>query len=287
MTEAPECATLVVFHTAVLVYVASKAHREQFAKAMRRSRAVWISNEVPGVFPDLAKAAPPASRRGLFLLAVNGSPVAWRSAARNDRLVLPFRLQRRRQKSSRHPCGGSSARPRGIWPTREIFLSLETPATWGFLAVEAVHDRWHAACCRGLSGGRLLTSDPSSRQMRVTGILECPRSSLPRCSASARSPSWRPRGHRSHFRQDHRPVGVRQERRRRRAWRSGSAAAPLIRRVRYGSRSKRRGSRYRQVAHVALKASSIDDRRLARSGRSKPCDSRSANSGNMGPSSSC
>ena len=63
--------------------------------------------------------------------------------------------------------------------------------------------------------------------------------------------------------------------------------APLIRRVRYGSRSKRRGSRYRQVAHVALKASSIDDRRLARSGRSKPCDSRSANSGNMGPSSSC
>ena len=77
MTEAPECATLVVFHTAVLVYVASKAHREQFAKAMRRSRAVWISNEVPGVFPDLAKAAPPASRRGLFLLAVNGSPVAW------------------------------------------------------------------------------------------------------------------------------------------------------------------------------------------------------------------
>jgi len=160
----------------------------------------------------------------------------------------------------------------------------------GNLGVFGGRGRPRSLACRLLQGsqrGRLLTSDPSSRQMRVTGILECPRSSLPRCSASARSPSWRPRGHRSHFRQDHRPVGVRQERRRRRAWRSGSAAAPLIRRVRYGSRSKRRGSRYRQVAHVALKASSIDDRRLARSGRSKPCDSRSANSGNMGPSSSC
>ena len=77
MAEAPECATLVVFHTAVLAYVTSKAHREQFAKAMRRSTAVWISNEPPGVFPDLAKAAPPASRRGLFLLAINGSAVAW------------------------------------------------------------------------------------------------------------------------------------------------------------------------------------------------------------------
>jgi hypothetical protein len=77
MAESPECATLVVFHTAVLAYVASKVHGEQFAQAMRRSRAIWISNEVPGVFPDIARAAPPASRRGLFLLAINGSAVAW------------------------------------------------------------------------------------------------------------------------------------------------------------------------------------------------------------------
>jgi hypothetical protein len=77
MAEAPEGATLVVFHTAVLAYVTSKPHREQFAKAMRRSRAVWISNEVPSVFPDIARAAPPTSRRGLFLLAIDGSAVAW------------------------------------------------------------------------------------------------------------------------------------------------------------------------------------------------------------------
>jgi hypothetical protein len=76
MAEAPECATLVVFHTAVLAYVASKVHREQFAQAMRRSRAIWISNEIPSVFPDIARVAPPTSRRGLFLLAINGSAVA-------------------------------------------------------------------------------------------------------------------------------------------------------------------------------------------------------------------
>jgi hypothetical protein len=77
MAEAPECATLVVFHTAVLAYVVSKVHREQFAQAMRRSRAIWISNEIPSVFPDIARAAPPTSRRSLFLLAINGSAVAW------------------------------------------------------------------------------------------------------------------------------------------------------------------------------------------------------------------
>ncbi len=53
------------------------ADRERFAKAMRRSRAVWIRNEVPSVFPDIAKAAPPASQRGRLLLAINGSAVAW------------------------------------------------------------------------------------------------------------------------------------------------------------------------------------------------------------------
>jgi len=77
MAEAPECATLVVFHTAVLAYVASEIHREQFAQAMRGSRAVWISNEAPSVFPDIARAAPPTPRRGLFLLAINGRAVAW------------------------------------------------------------------------------------------------------------------------------------------------------------------------------------------------------------------
>ena len=77
MAEAPERATLVVFHTAVLGYVSSKADRERFAQEIRRSRAVWISNEIPSVFPDIARTAPTTSHRGHFLLAIDGSAVAW------------------------------------------------------------------------------------------------------------------------------------------------------------------------------------------------------------------
>jgi hypothetical protein len=77
IAQAPDNATLVIFHTAVLGYEASRARREHFAQQMRRSRAVWISNEIPSVFPAIAKAAPPRPRPGLFLLAINGTAVAW------------------------------------------------------------------------------------------------------------------------------------------------------------------------------------------------------------------
>jgi hypothetical protein len=77
MAQAPAAATLVVFHTAVLAYVASPADRNRFADAMRESDAVWISNEAPGVFPWMAETAPPAPAPGRFLLAVDGTPVAW------------------------------------------------------------------------------------------------------------------------------------------------------------------------------------------------------------------
>jgi hypothetical protein len=38
---------------------------------------VWISNEVPGVFPEVAARAKRRGPPGSFLLAVNGHPVAW------------------------------------------------------------------------------------------------------------------------------------------------------------------------------------------------------------------
>ncbi len=79
MAEAPDRATLVVFHTVVLAYVTSRARREEFAQLMGRSGAVWISNEVPSVFPDIAEPAPAAPSRGMFLLSINGSAVAWTS----------------------------------------------------------------------------------------------------------------------------------------------------------------------------------------------------------------
>jgi hypothetical protein len=77
MEEAPADATLVVFHTAVLAYVSAHEARLRFVDTVRRSRAVWISNEVPAVFPDIAARAPTPMPRGKFLLAVDGEPKAW------------------------------------------------------------------------------------------------------------------------------------------------------------------------------------------------------------------
>ena len=77
MAEAPADATLVVFHTAVLAYVSAIEARQRFVETVRGSRAVWISNEAPPVFPDIAARAPTPAPRGKFLLAVDGEPKAW------------------------------------------------------------------------------------------------------------------------------------------------------------------------------------------------------------------
>lgn len=74
---APKDATVVVFHSAVLGYVPSQSAREQFAATVMETGAEWISNEAPGVFPSIARRAPPSPARGRFLMAWNGSPVAW------------------------------------------------------------------------------------------------------------------------------------------------------------------------------------------------------------------
>jgi len=74
---APKNLRLVVYHTAALGYVGSQSDREEFAKAVRNTGAVWISNEVPSVFPEIARAAPPPPSPGHFLLSVDGRPAAW------------------------------------------------------------------------------------------------------------------------------------------------------------------------------------------------------------------
>jgi hypothetical protein len=76
MAAAPWDATLVVFHTAVLTYVAAANDREDFAARMRAADAVWISNEAPSVFPLLAGRLVSAGQ-GRFLLMQDGAPVAW------------------------------------------------------------------------------------------------------------------------------------------------------------------------------------------------------------------
>jgi hypothetical protein len=72
--EAPRDATLVVFHTAVLAYVADPADRRAFADAVSALGAVWVANEAPDVLTDPGDEPWP---RGRFLLTRDGEPVAW------------------------------------------------------------------------------------------------------------------------------------------------------------------------------------------------------------------
>lgn len=75
--EVPNGPTIVVFHSATLAYVRDPADRAAFTAMLWDKSAVWISNEAPFVFPDIAARAPRPGPPGAFLLAVNGEPLAW------------------------------------------------------------------------------------------------------------------------------------------------------------------------------------------------------------------
>ncbi len=75
--DAPKDATLVVFHTAVVAYVADMGQRRAFADKVRSICRFWISNEAPTVFPGIPSGAGQPPDAGRFLLSVNGFPVAW------------------------------------------------------------------------------------------------------------------------------------------------------------------------------------------------------------------
>ncbi len=77
IAEAPRDAAIVVFHTAVLNYVTEQSDRDDFAAGMiDDSRVIWLSNEAPRTFSRFASAAGPVYEN-MFLLAVDGRPVAW------------------------------------------------------------------------------------------------------------------------------------------------------------------------------------------------------------------
>jgi len=70
LAEAPE-AQLVVFHSAVLGYVSPDrraAFAETLARASRRRDIVWLSNEAPGVVPEIAALGASRAGKGEFLL---------------------------------------------------------------------------------------------------------------------------------------------------------------------------------------------------------------------------
>jgi hypothetical protein len=75
--DAPKDATLVVFHTAVLSYVADQAQRQEFGRRAMSAAHYWVSNEAPRVLPEIASGAVKTDILGRFVMAINGEPVAW------------------------------------------------------------------------------------------------------------------------------------------------------------------------------------------------------------------
>ncbi len=69
--RAPAHATLVVFHSAVLVYV-SPTRRRDFVAAVADLDATWVSNEAPGVVTDLGNEPTPPPDTDAFVLSRDG-----------------------------------------------------------------------------------------------------------------------------------------------------------------------------------------------------------------------
>ncbi len=80
--EAAAYGPVVVFHTAVIAYL-EPPDRARFHALMtslvEAGRCHWISNESPTVLPEMSAAAPGLDDvdRPVFLLGVDGRPVAW------------------------------------------------------------------------------------------------------------------------------------------------------------------------------------------------------------------
>ncbi len=74
--QSPAGATLVVFHSAVLAYLA-RPDRVQFRETMHALGATWICNESPEVVSDMITAQHLPAKPDSFLLSVNERPVAW------------------------------------------------------------------------------------------------------------------------------------------------------------------------------------------------------------------
>jgi hypothetical protein len=73
--QAPDGATLVVFHTSVM-YQVQAPRREAFAEVVRGLPGHWIANESPGVLPyDTLPESPDVALHNV--LALDGTPLAW------------------------------------------------------------------------------------------------------------------------------------------------------------------------------------------------------------------
>lgn len=73
--KAPTGARLVIFHTAVLNYVAPKV-REDFATLVNDLGAEWLANEGASILPEVASMNMLEDRPGAFVLSHNGRAIA-------------------------------------------------------------------------------------------------------------------------------------------------------------------------------------------------------------------
>lgn len=76
VSQVPEGATLVIFHSAVLAYVSSEIERLKFAETVGQTRAIWIGNESPGVIPGTKGRESTRCLPGEFLVSRNGKEIA-------------------------------------------------------------------------------------------------------------------------------------------------------------------------------------------------------------------
>jgi hypothetical protein len=82
VSEAAAYGTVVVFHSAVAVYLPEEDRRrmrELLLGLVADGACHWVSNEAPGVFPEIDATGPgeqPDDRGGHFVLAVDGQMVA-------------------------------------------------------------------------------------------------------------------------------------------------------------------------------------------------------------------
>lgn len=75
VAQAPAGAKVVVFHSAVLVYVSAERRQEFAEKMLALDDVTWVSNEGPGVLPFITdQVEQPVGNR--TILAVDGKPVA-------------------------------------------------------------------------------------------------------------------------------------------------------------------------------------------------------------------
>ncbi|WP_431900469.1 DUF2332 domain-containing protein [Nonomuraea sp. bgisy101] len=76
VAAAPEEATVVVFHTAVMPYL-SEAERERFAATVRGLPCRWLANEGPARIPWARPPYPPPADRYVMALVMDDRPLAY------------------------------------------------------------------------------------------------------------------------------------------------------------------------------------------------------------------